>query len=45
MSVATIGALFIGFFPYGMLVLRERFNPIQLFGAVVGVAGIILGCL
>ena len=40
-----VASCIIGFFPYGMLVLRERFNPIQLFGAVVGVAGIILGCL
>ena len=40
-----VASCIIGFFPYGMLVLRERFNPIQLFGAVVGIAGIILGCL
>ncbi len=40
-----VASCIIGFFPYGMLVLRERFKPIQLFGAVVGVAGIILGCL
>lgn len=35
----------IGFFPYGLFVLREKINPIQAVGAVVGIAGIILGCL
>lgn len=35
----------IGFFPYGLFVLREKINPIQAIGAAVGVAGIILGCL
>ena len=40
-----VASCIIGFFPYGMLVLRERFNPVQLVGAVAGVTGIILGCL
>jgi len=33
------------FFPYGVLVLREKINPIQALGAVVGIAGIVLSCL
>ncbi len=33
------------FFPYGLIVLREKINPLQALGAVVGIAGIIIGCL
>ena len=33
------------FFPYGVLVLHEKINPLQALGAAIGVAGIILGCL
>ena len=33
------------FFPYGLIVLREKINPIQALGAAVGIAGIIIGCL
>lgn len=40
-----VASCIIGFFPYGLLVLREKINPLQAIGAVVGVAGIILGCL
>lgn len=40
-----VASCIIGFFPYGLFVLREKINPIQALGAVVGVAGIILGCL
>lgn len=35
----------IGFFPYGILVLREKFNLVQAIGVVIGTTGIILGCL
>lgn len=34
-----------GFFPYGVLFLHEKVSPIQAVGAVVGIAGILLGCL
>ena len=33
------------FFPYGLIVLREKLNPVQALGAAIGIAGIILGCL
>ncbi|MGI5868353.1 MAG: hypothetical protein ACOX9C_02765 [Kiritimatiellia bacterium] len=32
----------IGFFPYGIFVLKERINPIQALGVVVGIVGIVL---
>lgn len=35
----------IGFFPYGILVLREKFSLVQALGVIAGTAGIILGCL
>lgn len=35
----------IGFFPYGLLVLREKLRPLQLIGACIGVLGILLGIL
>ncbi len=34
-----------GFFAYGVLVLRERITPRQLLGAILGLAGIVFGCL
>ena len=40
-----VAACIIGFFVYGRLVLRERIAWKQAVGAVVGLAGILLGCL
>ena len=40
-----VAACIIGFFPYGLIVLRERINVRQAIGAVLGLAGILLGCL
>ena len=40
-----VASCIVGFFPYGLLVLRERINPLQALGAAVGIAGIVLGCL
>ncbi|MGI5868378.1 MAG: hypothetical protein ACOX9C_02895 [Kiritimatiellia bacterium] len=35
----------IGFFPYGLLILKERLNPVQALGVVVGVSGIVLAAI
>ena len=40
-----VSACIIGFFPYGIFVLRERIDVRQAAGAVLGIAGILLGCL
>ena len=40
-----VAACIIGFFPYGVFVLRERINARQAIGAVLGIVGILLGCL
>lgn len=40
-----VAACIIGFFPYGALVLHERIDTRQAAGAVIGLAGILLGCL
>lgn len=40
-----VAACIIGFFPYGLFVLREKLRPIQAIGAVIGTLGIIIGCL
>ena len=40
-----VAACIIGFFPYGALVLHERIGALQAAGAVLGLAGILLGCL
>ena len=40
-----VAACIIGFFPYGALVLHERISARQALGAVLGLAGIVLGCL
>ncbi len=39
------GFRIIGLFPYGILVLKEKLNVRQAIGALVGVTGIVLGCL
>lgn len=41
----TVASCIVAFFPYGILVLREKINPVQALGAIVGVAGIVLCCL
>ena len=40
-----VAACIVGFFPYGVFVLRERINARQVVGAVLGIAGILFGCL
>jgi len=40
-----VAACIIGFFPYGALALHERIGALQAAGAVLGLAGILLGCL
>lgn len=40
-----VAACIIGFFPYGVLVLHERIGALQAAGAVLGLVGILLGCL
>lgn len=40
-----VAACIIGFFPYGALVLHERINALQTLGAVLGLVGILIGCL
>ena len=39
-----VASCIIGFFPYGLLVLRERIDLRQTIGAILGLAGIFLGC-
>ncbi len=34
-----------GFFPYGIFILRERIDPRQALGTVLGLAGIMIGCI
>ncbi|MBR1608138.1 MAG: hypothetical protein IJ678_00810 [Kiritimatiellae bacterium] len=41
----AVAACIAGFFPYGVFVLRERVSARQALGAVLGIAGILLGCL
>ncbi len=41
----TVAACIAAFFPYGLIVLHEKLNPIQALGAAVGIAGIVIGCL
>ena len=41
----AVAACIIGFFPYGVFVLRERIDARQAVGAVLGLVGILLGCL
>ena len=40
-----VAACIIGFFPYGALALHERIGALQATGAVLGLVGILLGCL
>ena len=40
-----VAACIVGFFPYGALVLHERISVLQAVGAILGLAGILLGCL
>ena len=40
-----VASCIVGFFPYGLLVLHERIDIRQAVGAVLGVAGILLGCV
>ena len=40
-----VASCIIGFFPYGLLALHERIDLRQAVGAVLGVAGILLGCI
>ena len=40
-----VASCIIGFFPYGLLVLRERIDLRQTIGAILGLAGILLGCV
>ena len=40
-----VASCIVGFFPYGLLALRERIDLRQTVGAVLGVAGILLGCI
>ena len=40
-----VASCIIGFFPYGLFVLRETINVRQAVGAVLGLAGILIGCL
>ena len=39
-----VASCIIGFFPYGLLVLRERIDLRQTIGAILGLAGILIGC-
>ena len=41
----AVAACIAGFFPYGVLVLRERIDSRQAAGAAIGLAGILVGCL
>ena len=41
----AVAACIIGFFPYGVFVLHERIDARQAVGAILGLAGILLGCL
>lgn len=40
-----VAACIAGFIPYGMFVLHERIGARQMAGAVLGISGILLGCL
>ena len=40
-----VASCIIGFFPYGLVALHERMNMRQTVGAVLGVSGILLGCI
>jgi drug/metabolite transporter (DMT)-like permease len=40
-----VASCIIGFFPYGVLVLHERIGAWQILGAILGVIGVLLGCL
>lgn len=40
-----VAACIAGYFPYGALVLRERLDARQAAGLVLGISGILLGCL
>ena len=40
-----VAACIAGFFPYGVIVLHERVSVGQALGAVLGIAGILIGCL
>lgn len=40
-----VAACIAGYFPYGALVLRERLDARQAAGFVLGISGILLGCL
>ena len=40
-----VASCIIGFFPYGLLVLHERIDLRQAIGAVLGITGILLGCI
>ena len=40
-----VASCIIGFFPYGLLVLRERIDLRQAIGAILGITGILLGCI
>ena len=40
-----VAACIVGFFLYGFFVLRERISARQAIGAVLGIAGILFGCL
>ena len=40
-----VASCIVGFFPYGVFVLRERINARQALGAVLGLVGILVGCL
>ncbi len=41
----VVASCIFGFFPYGLLVLHERIDLHQSVGAVLCIAGIILGCI
>ena len=40
-----VASCIIGFFPYGLLALHERIDLRQAVGAVLGITGILLGCI
>ena len=41
----AVASCIAGFFPYGVLVLRERIDLLQALGAILGLVGIFVGCL
>ena len=41
----VVASCIVGFFPYGLIALHERIDLRQAVGAVLGVAGILLGCI